>query len=35
MSRDEAQKRALEAFLNATIDEAFLTDPKFADTFPP
>jgi len=34
MNLSEADKQALEAFLNTLTDTAFLTDPKFSDPFP-
>ena len=33
MNLSEADKEALEAFLNTLTDTAFLTDPKFSDPF--
>jgi len=34
MNLSEADKQALDAFLNTLTDTAFLTDPKFSDPFP-
>jgi cytochrome c peroxidase len=34
MNLSEADKQALEAFLNSLTDTPFLTDPKFSDPFP-
>jgi cytochrome c peroxidase len=35
LNLSDADKAALEAFLDTLTDNAFLTDPKFSDPFPP